>query len=183
MWEIEVKVRAKNLEDIAQKLSEAGCALSAPLHQYDTIYSYGESTSEWETSKEGHIVMRIRRENDRAEFNLKQQRSNELDNLEYETEVNDPQAMQKILLTLGYRPQVEVKKVRRKTKYGEYEICLDEVERLGAFVEIEKLAEDDADPKEAQEELMKTLESLGLKREDQEMRGYDTQIFQLEHRI
>jgi adenylate cyclase class IV len=51
------------------------------------------------------------------------------------------------------------------------------VERLGAFVELEKLTDDDADPVQVQEELMQVLESLGLSRKDQETRGYDTQIY------
>jgi adenylate cyclase class IV len=46
-------------------------------------------------------------------------------------------------------------------------------------VEIEKLTNDDANPEEVREELFNELESLGLSREDEETRGYDTQIYQL----
>ena len=72
---------------------------------------------------------------------------------------------------------MEVKKIRRKAKFGGYEICLDEVERLGAFVELEKLTDDGADAAKVTEELLKTLEGFGLSREDRETRGYDTQIY------
>lgn len=182
MREIEVKLRVKDLKSLAQKLNERGCVLSNPIRQHDVIYSLAGSTDEWEVSEEGQIVMRIRREDDTAEFNLKQQRSNELDNLEYETKVDDPEAIHQILMTLGYAPQVEVKKTRRKGKLKDYEICLDEVEDLGSFVELEKLTDDASDPAKIQQELLQALESLGLSRNDQEMKGYDTQIYELKHK-
>jgi len=179
MREIEVKIRVSDLSALEEKLNGRHCVLSKPIRQHDVIHSFGTSTKEWDESKEGHVVMRIRREDDHAEFNLKQQRSNELDNLEYETKVDDPEAVHQILLILGYRPQVEVKKIRRKGRLGEYEICLDEVEQLGSFVELEKLVDDNVNPAEIQEDLFTMLESLGLSRKDRETRGYDTQIYQL----
>lgn len=112
---------------------------------------------------------------------LKQQRSGEIDNIEYETEIQDPDATHKILFTLGYEPEVEVKKMRRKGKLGEYEICLDEVEELGSYIEVEKMTSDDADSRKVREELFGIAESLDLSRAAEETRGYDTQIYSLFH--
>lgn len=58
-------------------------------------------------------------------------------------------------------------------------ICLDEVEELGSFVELERLTNEDVDPVKVSEELYQKLESLGLSRDDEEKRGYDTQLYQL----
>lgn len=184
MREIEVKVRAKDLNSVREKLEQMGCEFSEPIEQHDAIYSLAANAQEeWKESKEGHVVMRIRRQGESSEFNLKKQQSGgELDNLEYETEVSNPDAVHSILKELGYEPQVEIKKKRVKCKLDKYEVCLDEVERLGSFVEIEELAPDDANPQEIQEKLMKILEDLGLSREDMETRGYDTQIYQLDHK-
>jgi adenylate cyclase class 2 len=181
MREIEVKIKVENFEDIQKRLEERGCVLSGAISQHDVIYSKEGSAEEWKSAKEGKIIMRIRYLKDKAEFNLKQQQSGEMDNLEYETEVKDAEAMHKILLALGYAPEVEVKKIRRKGKLGEYEICLDDVEKLGTHVELEKLASDDADPRTVREELFQILESLGLSRENEETKGYDTQIYWLSH--
>jgi adenylate cyclase class 2 len=177
MREIEVKLKAMNLKEIEHKLASMGCKLSDPINQHDLIYSKKGSTVEWEESKVGHIVMRIRREEKGGTFNLKQQLSGELDNTEIETKVDDPDAMHAILDKLGYAPMVEVKKVRRKGKLGEYEICLDEVEQLGSFVELEKLTSDDADPLKTEDELLNVLESIGLSRSDRVLKCYDTQIY------
>src|SRR3989344_14768 len=181
MREIEIKIRTNNLNAIKQKLAERVCVRSEPISQHVQIYSRVGSTEEWENSKEGHVVMRIRRMPQGAEFNLKMQRSNEMDNLEYETKIDDPDAMHQILAILGYAPQVTVKKLRRKGKLADYEICLDEVEELGSFVELEKLTSDDANPEVVKKELLKVLELLGLSKNDEETRGYDTQIYYLHH--
>jgi len=177
MREIEVKLRANNFEEVEKKLKEKGCVLSEPISQHDVIYSLKNSTEEFESAKEGDNIIRIRHLKDKAILTLKQQRSNELDNLEYETEVKDPDEMHNILITLGWGPVVEVNKIRKKGKLGEYEICLDQVEKLGTFVELEKLTRDDANPEEVMEELFTVLESLGLSRKDREIRGYDTLVY------
>lgn len=181
MREIEIKLKVNNLKDVEEGLNERGCVLSAPVFQRDVVYSKKGSVSEWESPKEGDITIRIRYLESAAELNCKQQRSMEMDSIEYETEIKDPKAMHSILFTLGYRPEVEVKKMRRKGKIENYEICLDEVEHLGSFVELEMLTHDDANPEEAREELFKVLESLGLSRDSEETRGYDTQMYQLFH--
>ncbi|MEK7193054.1 MAG: class IV adenylate cyclase [Patescibacteria group bacterium] len=179
MREIEIKLRADNFDEIEAKLKEKGCVLSEPISQRDVSYSLKNSADEFESAKEGDVIIRIRYLKNSAELNLKQQRSNEMDNLEYETEVADPKATHMILSTLGWFPVVEANKMRRKGKLGEYEICLDQVEKLGTFVELEKLTSGDANPDEVREELFKELESLDLPRENEETRGYDTQIYHL----
>ena len=118
MREIEIKLRVKSLENIEKRLVEQGCVLSEPIHQHDVIYSKVGNSEVWKSAKEGDFVLRIRHLKDSAEFNLKQQKSSEMDNLEYETEVKNPEAIHQILLILGYNPEVEVKKIRRKGKCG-----------------------------------------------------------------
>lgn len=179
MREIEIKLKVKDSEILEKKLQEAGCVLSEPIYQHDTNYSLKGSRNEFEKSQEGDIIIRIRREKDRAELNLKQQKSGESDNIEYESEVKDPDAVHQILLLLNWYPSVEVKKVRRKGKMGDCEVCLDQVEELGNFMELEKLVSDDEDPEKVRDELFVILEDLGFSRSDEETRGYDTQIHQL----
>jgi adenylate cyclase class 2 len=181
MREIEIKFKAPDSAQILQHLQELGCVLSEPVTQHDTLYSYNGSTKEWDAvkGKVGQVVMRIRRQGNTAVFNLKQQLTSEMDNIETETEVGDADAINKILGIIGYTPQVEVKKTRQKCKYNGYEICVDTVEQLGSFVEVEKLTDDDADPLQVRGEIFKVAGLLGLSPSDEEALGYDTQIFQL----
>jgi len=178
MREIEIKLKVENFEELEKKLTEAGYIFSGPISQHDTVYTYNNSVS-FQEAKEGHIAIRIRHEDDKFELNLKQQRSSQLDNLEYETEVKDANEIHQMLLVLGWKPETEVKKIRKKAKMGEYEICLDRVEKLGDYIELEKMTDENANPEEIRKELFEKLIPFGLSEKDEETKGYDILIHQL----
>ena len=192
MREIEIKLRVNNLDELEKKLIDSGLVISKEIKQHDVIYSRVGDTHDYIEDYEGHIAVRIRNQEGVSILTIKQQRSNELDNIEYETIVEDGETMHQILLLLGWKPEVEVKKIRKKGKLlvprslgevgGEYEICLDRVEQLGDFVELEKLTNDSADPDKVVEELFEALKPYGLSRAEEEKRGYDTQIYQLKNK-
>jgi adenylate cyclase class 2 len=84
--------------------------------------------------------------------------------------------MEDILKSLGYSKKVQVKKKRLIGELRGYTICLDKVDGLGSFVEVEKMSADDTE--KVQEELMKFLESLGISREQRIRKGYDTLMWE-----
>lgn len=180
MREIEIKLRVNNLKELEKKLTEKGLVISKEISQHDVIYS-NNGVEIFNSMKEGDNIIRIRRQDGEAILNLKQQKSGEMDNLEYETQVVDPEAMNEILLKLGWKPVVEVKKIRKRGKLGEYEICLDRVEQLGDFIELEKMTDNNADPEKVRDELFKELKKYGLSRNNEETKGYDTQIYQFKN--
>lgn len=184
MREIEIKLRVKNLEDLEKKLISAGLNISKEVSQHDIVYAskIDDKNFDYNNAGEGHIALRIRQENNTAKFTLKQQKSNEMDNLEYETEINNPEAMKNILEKLGWKSDVEVKKTRKKGKMGDYEICLDRVEGLREFIEIEKITQDDANPDEVRKELFEAIKPFGLTEVDEETKGYDTLIYNLNNK-
>lgn len=59
--------------------------------------------------------------------------------LEFETEVADRDQMHEAILGMGFYPTVRIVKTRRTARLGELALCLDEVEHLGAFLEIERV--------------------------------------------
>lgn len=177
MREIEIKFRVKNKELVLGKLQEADCLLSKPIFQHDIVYSKNGNTDVWVNSKQGDTVIRLRQEDNKTLLTLKQQQSQETDNLEHEVVVDNYQIMHEMLLLLGWKPVVEVIKIRRKGKIKEYEICLDEVEKLDSFLEIEKLTDDHADPEIIRREIFKIGHSLDLQKENEIKQGYDTQIY------
>lgn len=182
MREIEIKLRVNNLEELEKKLTESGLVISKEVAQHDVVYSQNDP-SIFTTPREGLLVMRIRNENGVAKVTLKRQRTHELDNDEYETKVEDGQVMHNILLTLGWKPEVEVKKTRKKGKLQEYEVCLDNVEGLGTFMELEKMTDDaDSDAEVIRKELFEAVKPFGLSEADEEKLGYDTQLFKLKNK-
>ena len=66
-------------------------------------------------------------------------------------------------------------KKRRKCRYNEYEVCLDEVEGLGNFIEVEKITEGEGEV--IQRELFNFLMKLGVNKEDKIEQGYDTLMY------
>ena len=171
MNEIEVKAKVSNLPSLLKKLEEIGCTLSTPISQVDRIFI--PLTASIPTSP-GEAALRIREQDGKYLYTVKQTKSNDLDCIEKEIEVSKEQAT--ILLEtfplIRFREVESVKKIRRKTKYKELEICIDEVEELGTFIEVEKLS-DEENGEQIQEELFVFLESLGVKREERVLHGYD----------
>ena len=105
-------------------------------------------------------------------FTLKQPQKNWLDKIECEFEVSSKDEAEKALDLMGYQKGVVVNKKRTITHYNGCEICIDEVENLGAYIEMEKMTQD-GDADKIQEELFAFFETLGISKEDRVGVGYD----------
>ena len=171
MKEIEVKARLKNKDQIFEKLKSLGCVLSAPIRQVDTVYTKIVGSVE-EYLKNDHFL-RIREKSDgRFIFTVKKPLSNlVLTKAEHETEIKNPIELEQALFLMGYQTANKVIKVRQTTHCKDFEICIDEVENLGSFIEVERMSDDDMDA--VRKELNEFLDSLGVSSEDQVHKGYD----------
>jgi len=56
---------------------------------------------------------------------------------EYETEIQNIEAVKKIFAALDIKPSVTVDKTRRIWRYKNYEVAIDSVKNLGKFIEVE----------------------------------------------
>src|SRR3989344_924740 len=175
MKEVEVKAKIKNLEEVKEKLQKLGCVFSKPLIQKDKIYLHKNTM--FQNVTKGKVILRIRDSNGIFIITLKKQLENELDNIEREVIVNDPIEAEEILKEMDYKEVIIVFKKRVKCKYKDLEICLDNVEGLGEFIEVEKLTKDEESLK-IQKELFEFLESLGIEKKDQVFKGYDTLLYE-----
>ena len=175
--EIEVKARVKNFDQVINKLKDLGCEIPKPIIQDDKIFvdkKYGDYVS----LHIGSNILRIRTVNgDKSYFTLKQSVKNELDCIEKQTQIQNPQEMLDALNMMGYVNVVSVYKKRQKIKYQDYTICLDQVRNLGNYIEVEKLFNDDSELDGVQEEIFNFLKTLGINPEDREEHGYDTLIY------
>lgn len=160
MREIEVKYRVDDLEALMLALKSAGIQLSEPIFQDDQAYApigwrFGDS-------KLGVSFLRLRTTGGRHYFTLKQPAENEQACLEYETEVADRAAMHRAAMLMGFQPTVRITKTRRVATIEDLSLCADDVEGVGGFLEIERLAPDHADSQTVQAELAVFAESLGI---------------------
>ncbi|MFY9228119.1 MAG: class IV adenylate cyclase [Candidatus Microsaccharimonas sp.] len=170
MREIEIKAMVKDKASLLSAIKNAGIELSAPIKQHDVVYGQTGVAD----NALGSIWLRIRTENDaKTIFTLKRQHTGGLDSIEHETEVSDAKELAAIIDALGFTLYSDLIKTRQKAHYNDIEICLDEVENLGTFIEAEKLAEEDSDGKSIVEELWRELEKIGVDRSNEVFDGYD----------
>ncbi|SCG43388.1 adenylate cyclase, class 2 [Micromonospora halophytica] len=157
--EIEVKYRVIDSAALVRALAQRGAVLSEPVRQDDQAYAASDWT--YGQSKVGAAFARLRTENGRHTFCVKKPLENELACAEHETEVLARDPMHAAILAMGFYPTTRIVKTRRTTRLDEMSLCLDEVEGLGVFFEIEVMADDDRPAIEVQEDLDGFARSLG----------------------
>lgn len=91
---------------------------------------------------------------------------------EYETTAGDPDTLRAILGALGFQPVFTVDKERRTFLRDGVTACLDQVEGLGSYLELERLLPDSGDRDAAVDGLLALLEDLGVSRQALERRSY-----------
>jgi adenylate cyclase, class 2 len=171
MREIEVKAVVQNKPALLAALQAAGITLGETLTQRDIVWLEKGSDP---TNYVGRNALRIRIENgSRTIFTLKRTLAT-MDKIEHETEVANADEMKAAIEMLPtFELFNDLTKHRRKTNHQDYEICFDEVEGLGTFIEVEKMCDETADSSAVREELWQLLSSLGVKRENEVTKGYD----------
>lgn len=175
MLEMELKARLSDKEQIMNQLSEAGCLWKVPIVQDDVIYIKKDMLQTINIP-----VFRIRKIDNKTILTLKVQAADINTAKELELEIGDDMIMHQMLQTIGFEAKVEVKKQRTETEYKGYTICIDEVERLGDFIEIEKIGTEESDREKEYAEMMQILETLGIRTEDLVTEKYFEMIQKLE---
>jgi adenylate cyclase class 2 len=171
MREIEIKARLNQpIEDFIKSLDAKGVELGGQLVQHDVVYGHPDGIENGAKTN----WLRIRTENqNKIYFTLKRSVVGHLDSIEHEVIVDNAEELESIFKELGYELHSDLTKVRRKAKVGDLEICVDSVEGLGDFVEVEKLCLPDVDNKTVVKELWDFLFSFGVSKDAEVHEGYD----------
>ncbi len=174
MREIEIKATITSVQSIIDALAKQGALATDPVTQHDRVYGLpevdggGDNTAPW---------LRIRSETKQGQtshiFTLKRSVTSQLDSIEHETEVADESELEMIIKQLSFSLYSDLTKTRQKAHIGDIEVCIDVVEGLGSFVEVEKLTDDDADIDAVRAELWQVLASLDIDPESEVTDGYD----------
>ena len=134
MIEIEKKYRLtrERRDEILTSLKEIGARFETEDLEENTIYGGGV------LDNIGGIV-RVRKTQDRSLLTFKRRIENQSDvkrQIEYETEISDADAADKIIRELGLHPKLVYEKRRKTWRLRNTEIVLDELP-FGLFMEIE----------------------------------------------
>lgn len=132
--EIEVKLRVPALEPLAGRLAGLGFAECEPLQAEQSVL--------WDRGGdllERGCALRVRRYAGRAWITFKGRKQDHPElkiRPEFETGIEDPEALEAILDALGYRPCLRMAKARALWRGPGLVACLDETP-VGRFLELE----------------------------------------------
>lgn len=168
-FEIEIKLPIDHPEEIKEKLLSKGFQEEAIVHESDTYYN-----SMYHDVKKLGEALRIRKIRDlstgqtRAQINFKGKKMDHvsMSRQEYETDVENPECMEQIIIALGFSPEAGVQKTRCYMKRDEMTACLDQVDRLGDFLELEVMVSEASVRENYLQMMNELLEELGLSMKD-----------------
>lgn len=177
--EIEIKLPLDNPEDVKNFLNKKGRLVSKDVFQKDTYFipSHRDFLNvkypfEWLRLRESYKCVSINYKHFYPE-NVK--KTDYCD--EFETKIDNIDAMKKIFQSLDFKEAVIVEKVRTTWIFEEAEIVIDNVKNLGSFIELEATSHFE-NPKECKEFLYRILEKLNAKVGEEDLRGYPFRILE-----
>jgi adenylate cyclase, class 2 len=158
MLEVEAKARVASLVAARARCAALGGQRLGREEQRDTYYAH--PVRDFAATDE---ALRLREAWGAAELTYKGPKLDAATKTREEltVAVEPPLAAAQVLERLGFRPVAVVAKWRETWKVGAAEVCLDEVEGLGSFVEVERRAEDPAALPALRQEVLALLEQLG----------------------
>lgn len=149
-----MKAYCDDLNHVEEILKEKGAHFIEEVTEIDTYYNH-PSRDFAETDE----ALRIRMCGEKSYVTYKGPKIDALSKTreEIETEIKDSDVAKQLLVALGFHPVVEVKKVRRLYRLSPFDICLDDVENAGTFVEVETSGESVVELRNAALDLLKEL--------------------------
>jgi adenylate cyclase class 2 len=153
---IEVEVKARALPGTRERIESLGALfLGKEIHR--DIY-FGSPSRDFRYSDE---ALRIRIKEDGARLTYKGPKLDETtkSRRELTVDIDSPETMEQILISLGFYRAGVVRKSRTKYRLGEATIALDEVDGLGSFLEVELAGGEDWEREK--EKVLAILEELG----------------------
>jgi len=158
---IEVEIRAKvgDFDAIKQRFKEIGISFVKSERQMDKIFGAKKFLDSEHKIVEGGIVARIREIDDKIKLEFKEI-SREKGGIELSCEAPNIEMAVKMLEKLDFEEAFTIKKDREVYSYQNFEICLDEVEQLGNFIEIEKMVNSKEEMDAAREECVNLLKQI-----------------------
>ena len=189
---IEIESKFKLASDITREnlIAMLKSQFIAPIsskRQIDTVFLLPEQVDA--PIVPGSKIMRVRDvlnpetgELRRSLMTLKIEGQTKLASDEYEFVVDDGNVARQMLTALGWQEIVTVDKVRLESKTEDYTICIDEVAKLGLFIELEILTEDDANAGDIQQQIYTFLKNLNIDGELWKI-PYDTSIRNLQNNV
>jgi adenylate cyclase class 2 len=137
---IEVEVKARSPPDIEAKIIDMGGELIGVENHLDLYFN--SPFCDFARTDEA-LRIRIKEEGARLTYKGPKLDSETKSRRELKVRVDDPEALELILESVGFSRSAVVKKRRTKYALGEATLCIDDVVGLGTFIEVELSGDED----------------------------------------
>ncbi len=179
MLEVEVKLPVKDREAVIKSLENDGFVMGKLLRESDEYFD-----SDFHDFKKCGDAFRIRRtenletgeKHDMITYKGPRLSSGIKARKELETGVENSDVMEEVMLSLGYRKVDPVVKTRRYYHKDNMTACVDSVEMLGVFLEIEIVVSEEVGYENAEKQIAAKLKDLGLDISDSIKASYLTMV-------
>lgn len=141
MIEVEIRAKIKNIDPVRKKILNLGAKHVKTEKQIDKIFGRPEDLDKEHKIIEGHFSARVRQKSNKIFIQLKEIRRAGA-GLEFSSSVNKMEDGVYFLQKLNYEEAFTVSKTRELYELDDFEICLDQVNGLGVFIEIEHKVKD-----------------------------------------
>ncbi len=158
MIEVEIRAGVNSFDEIKKELEKIKACYFKSVHQIDKIFGHPMFLDSKNMIIEGGIVPRIRSVNNKCSLEFKEIRRMS-GGIELKSDIDNIQEGVDFLKKLGFSEAFTIDKYREFYKYKDFTICLDKVDKLGCFIEIEKMIKSAGEEKSVRE---KCVEVLGL---------------------
>lgn len=177
--EVEIKLKIRDRQALAAKLTELGFRSGRLLRETDVYFR-----AKHHDFAERDEALRVRETEDletgekMAQLNFKGPKLDDasMTRREMETNVGDGGTVRAILEQIGFTPVIPVEKVRNYFHRGRLTACVDQVTGLGEFLELEILTESEEGRSAALTEIEEVLRQIGHSMEDTTRISYLSQL-------
>lgn len=171
--EIEIQINLEHSKPLLEFLKK-NAEFKKQTHQIDKYFTPAHRNFiETRPAKEW---LRLRNADDKYSINYKNWHHDENGKShhcdEYESNIENLDSLEKIFNALNIKPLITVDKLRKIWHYKNYEISIDTVKGLGDFVEIEYLGNENKNPEQITDKMIKFLKSIGCGTIKRNYQGY-----------
>ena len=173
--EIKIKLMKKEFEQIPSMLSSLGFSDPSKIHEIDIYYNGIDRN--FAKTDEGLRIRTSENLNTHYVQSYVTYKGKKLDRfsktrLEYDVAVDDGPTMNNLLQSLGFKEVYQVEKIRDYYEYGNIHACVDNVQNVGYYMELEKIITLDGEKDSALNDLLLLLTKLGISKDRLERKSY-----------
>lgn len=174
-YEIEIKLKLREKEAAMEKLRNLGFTDGEDHEEIDTYFN----SSFYNLAERGE-ALRLRSVRNlqsgvtHGEITYKGPKIDKISmsRMELESVVENSQALEAILTIIGMKEKYPVRKVRHYMSLNQMTACIDEVDGLGSFLELEEISESQKEREDILKKMEEILKQLGYRMEDTTRTSY-----------